>query len=81
MEPQIKTFKHSGLNRSNQPIKTILQYYGEIKKIYVTTFICRYYNDIPRDLLLLGFIPESKAGLIKDLGIVEVNSGFYGAQT
>jgi len=39
------------------------------------------YDEIPRDLLLLGFIPESKAGLINDSGIVEVLADIYGAWT
>ena len=39
------------------------------------------YAEIPRDLLLLGFIPESKANLIKDSGIVEVLANIYGQWT
>lgn len=39
------------------------------------------YDKIPRDLLLLGFIPESKADLIEDSGIVEVLADIYGAWT
>lgn len=39
------------------------------------------YAEIPRDLLLLGFIPESKADLIEDSGIVEVLADIYGAWT
>jgi hypothetical protein len=39
------------------------------------------YEEVPRDLLLLGFIPESKAHLIKDSGIVEVLADVYGAWT
>ena len=39
------------------------------------------YDEIPRDLLLLGFIPESKADLIDDSGIVEVLADIYGAWT
>ena len=39
------------------------------------------YEEIPRDLLLLGFIPESKADLIDDSGIVEVLADIYGAWT
>jgi len=39
------------------------------------------YAEIPRDLLLLGFIPESKANLIQDSGIVEVLADIYGAWT
>lgn len=39
------------------------------------------YAEIPRDLLLLGFIPESKADLIGDSGIVEVLADIYGAWT
>lgn len=39
------------------------------------------YDEIPRDLLLLGFIPESKADLINDSGIVEVLADIYGAWT
>ena len=50
-------------------------------KIYVTTFIRRDYDEIPRDLLLLGFIPDIKAGLIKYSVIVEVLADIYGACT
>jgi predicted unusual protein kinase regulating ubiquinone biosynthesis (AarF/ABC1/UbiB family) len=39
------------------------------------------YDEIPRDLLLLGFIPENKADLIQDSGIVEVLADIYGAWT
>uniref|UniRef100_A0A7S4JPK1 ABC1 atypical kinase-like domain-containing protein n=1 Tax=Odontella aurita TaxID=265563 RepID=A0A7S4JPK1_9STRA len=39
------------------------------------------YEEIPRDLLLLGFIPEDKADLIGDSGIVEVLADIYGAWT
>jgi predicted unusual protein kinase regulating ubiquinone biosynthesis (AarF/ABC1/UbiB family) len=37
------------------------------------------YAEIPRDLLLLGFIPESKADLIEDSGVVDVLADIYGA--
>uniref|UniRef100_A0A7S4T0S5 Uncharacterized protein n=1 Tax=Ditylum brightwellii TaxID=49249 RepID=A0A7S4T0S5_9STRA len=39
------------------------------------------YEEIPRDLLLLGFIPEDKADSIGDSGIVEVLADIYGAWT
>lgn len=39
------------------------------------------YAEIPRDLLLLGFIPQDKAELIEDSGIVEVLADIYGAWT
>lgn len=39
------------------------------------------YAEIPRDLLLLGFIPKEKADLIDDSGIVEVLADIYGAWT
>ena len=39
------------------------------------------YAEIPRDLLLLGFIPPEKKGLIRDSGVVEVLAGIYGAWT
>jgi hypothetical protein len=39
------------------------------------------YAEIPRDLLLLGFIPEDQADLIEDSGIVEVLADIYGAWT
>lgn len=39
------------------------------------------YEEIPRDLLLLGFIPQEKAGLIEDSGVVEVLADIYGAWT
>jgi len=39
------------------------------------------YEEIPKDLLLLGFIPESKADLIKDSGVVETLADIYGAWT
>ena len=48
---------------------------------YVTTFLLIDYDKIPRDLILLEFIPESKAVLIKDSGIVEVLADIYGACT
>jgi hypothetical protein len=37
------------------------------------------YAEIPRDLLLLGFIPEDKADSIEDSGVVEVLADIYGA--
>ncbi|KAL7442870.1 hypothetical protein ACHAXH_009435 [Discostella pseudostelligera] len=37
------------------------------------------YEEIPKDLLLLGFIPESKADLIQDSGVVETLAEIYGA--
>jgi len=39
------------------------------------------YAEVPRDLLLLGFIPESKADLIGDSGVVELLAEVYGAWT
>jgi hypothetical protein len=39
------------------------------------------YEEIPRDLLLLGFIPEDKAKVIGDSGVVEVLAGIYGTWT
>lgn len=39
------------------------------------------YAEIPRDLLLLGFIPPEKADLIDDSGIVDVLADIYGAWT
>lgn len=39
------------------------------------------YDEIPKDLLLLGFIPESQASLIKDSGVVETLAEIYGAWT
>jgi hypothetical protein len=39
------------------------------------------YGEIPRDLLQLGFIPESKADLIEDSGVVELLADIYGAWT
>ena len=36
------------------------------------------YAEIPRDLLLLDFIPASKADLIQDSGVVEVLANIYG---
>ena len=39
------------------------------------------YDEIPRDLLLLGFIPEEKADLIEDSGVVDVLADIYGAWT
>ena len=39
------------------------------------------YDEIPKDLLLLGFIPESQKGLIKDSGVVETLAEIYGAWT
>lgn len=39
------------------------------------------YAEIPRDLLLLGFVPEDKADVIGDSGVVEVLADIYGAWT
>jgi len=39
------------------------------------------YAEVPRDLLKLGFIPENKADLIADSGIVEVLASVYGQWT
>jgi predicted unusual protein kinase regulating ubiquinone biosynthesis (AarF/ABC1/UbiB family) len=39
------------------------------------------YAEIPRDLLQLGFIPQSKADLIADSGVVELLADIYGAWT
>jgi len=39
------------------------------------------YEEIPNDLLLLGFIPESKKQYIEDSDIVETLAGIYGAWT
>jgi len=37
------------------------------------------YEEIPRDLLVLGFIPESKADMIEDSGVVETLTDVYSA--
>jgi hypothetical protein len=39
------------------------------------------YEEIPRDLLLLGFVPEDKADDIEDSGVVELLSSVYGQWT
>eukprot|EP00980_Cylindrotheca_fusiformis_P006805 scaffold1426_cov83-Cylindrotheca_fusiformis.AAC.7 len=39
------------------------------------------YAEVPRDLLLLDFIPKDKADSIEDSGIVEVLADIYGAWT
>lgn len=39
------------------------------------------YAEVPKDLLLLGFISEDKADLITDSGIVETLAEIYGAWT
>jgi len=39
------------------------------------------YAEVPRDLLILGFIPESKKDLIQDSGVVETLADIYGAWT
>ena len=39
------------------------------------------YEEVPRDLLLLGFVPEDKAAEIEDSGVVEVLSNVYGQWT
>jgi len=39
------------------------------------------YAEVPRDLLLLGFIPQEKADLIEDSGVVDVLADIYGAWT
>jgi ABC1 atypical kinase-like domain len=39
------------------------------------------YAELPRDLLLLGFVPEDKADVIGDSGVVELLAEIYGAWT
>mmetsp|Transcript_19991 Transcript_19991/g.37608 ORF Transcript_19991/g.37608 Transcript_19991/m.37608 type:complete len:923 (-) Transcript_19991:103-2871(-) len=39
------------------------------------------YEEIPKDLLRLGFIPEDKSDLIRDSGIVDTLAEIYGAWT
>ena len=39
------------------------------------------YEEIPKDLLSLGFIPEEKADMIKDSGVVDTLVDNYGAWT
>ena len=39
------------------------------------------YEEIPKDLLLLGFIPKDQEALIKDSGVVETLADIYGAWT
>ena len=39
------------------------------------------YEEVPNDLLKLGFIDESKADLIRDSGVVETLAEIYGAWT
>ena len=39
------------------------------------------YEEVPKDLLLLGFIPDDKADLIRDSGVVETLAEIYGAWT
>jgi hypothetical protein len=39
------------------------------------------YAEVPRDLLLLGFVPEDKADMIEDSGVVDVLANIYGAWT
>jgi len=39
------------------------------------------YEEIPKDLLVLGFIPENKKDLIQDSGVVETLADIYGAWT
>merc|ERR1711906_26601 len=39
------------------------------------------YAEVPKDLLLLGFIPESKSDLIRDSGVVDTLAEIYGSWT
>lgn len=39
------------------------------------------YEEVPTDLLLLGFITEDKADMVKDSGIVQTLAEIYGAWT
>jgi hypothetical protein len=39
------------------------------------------YAEVPRDLLLLGFVPETMADRIEDSGVVDVLADIYGAWT
>jgi len=46
---------------------------------HVAHLTSKDYAEIPRDLLLLDFIPADKADLIEDSGLVEILAGIYGA--
>jgi len=49
--------------------------------MFVAHLVSADYEEVPRDLLLLGFISEDKASAIEDSGIVEVLADIYGAWT
>jgi hypothetical protein len=55
--------------------------YITIKVEHMAHLTSADYAEVPRDLLLLGFIPEDKADLIQDSGIVEVLASVYGQWT
>ena len=46
---------------------------------HVAHLTSKDYAEIPRDLLLLDFIPADKADLIEDSGLVKLLAGIYGA--
>jgi serine/threonine protein kinase len=48
---------------------------------HIAHLVSADYAEVPKDLLLLGFIEESKASAIEDSGIVEVLAEIYGAWT
>lgn len=48
---------------------------------HIAHLVSADYEEVPKDLLLLGFIEESKASAIEDSGIVEVLAEIYGAWT
>mmetsp|Transcript_12081 Transcript_12081/g.34611 ORF Transcript_12081/g.34611 Transcript_12081/m.34611 type:complete len:975 (-) Transcript_12081:203-3127(-) len=41
----------------------------------------RDYDEVPRDLYLLGFVPADKEDVIEDSGVVDVLAGIYGQWT
>jgi len=48
---------------------------------HIAHLVSADYEEVPKDLLLLGFISEDKASAIEDSGIVEVLADIYGAWT
>lgn len=57
----------------------VFSYYRLVE--HMAHLVSRDYDEIPIDLLLLGFIPESKTDAIDDSGIVEVLVSIYGNWT
>lgn len=76
------TFDHVNLENSDWGMITKLDPDLQITLIeHMAHLTSADYEEVPKDLLLLGFIPDDKADLIRDSGVVETLAEIYGAWT